>query len=118
MASLALGWIGEESMARLLEVPLARLPHAALLRAWAGTVFAFTAITYMHVILGEVVPKSIALQKAEQVALAVAGPLGFLYHPLQSGHPHHGGLVALGAALVRLEPYSRGRRAHAGRAEA
>jgi CBS domain containing-hemolysin-like protein len=75
MASLALGWIGEESMARLLEVPLARLPHSAFYAHGLATVFAFTTITYLHVILGEVVPKSIALQKAEQVALAVAGPL-------------------------------------------
>jgi CBS domain containing-hemolysin-like protein len=75
MASLALGWIGEESMARLLEVPLARLPHSALFAHALATIFAFTTITYLHVILGEVVPKSIALQKAEQVALAVAGPL-------------------------------------------
>jgi CBS domain containing-hemolysin-like protein len=75
MASLALGWIGEDSMARLLEVPLARLPHAALYAHGLATVFAFTTITYMHVILGEVVPKSIALQKTEQVALVVAGPL-------------------------------------------
>ena len=75
MASLALGWIGEESMAHLLEVPLARLPHSALFAHALATFFAFTCITYLHVILGEVVPKSIALQKAEQVALAVAGPL-------------------------------------------
>jgi CBS domain containing-hemolysin-like protein len=75
MASLALGWIGEESMARLLEVPLARLPHATLFSHALAVLLAFTAITYLHVILGEVVPKSIALQKAEQVALAVAGPL-------------------------------------------
>jgi putative hemolysin len=75
MASLALGWIGEESMARLLEVPLGRLPHAALFAHGVATCFAFITITYMHVILGEVVPKSIALQKVEQVALVVAAPL-------------------------------------------
>jgi putative hemolysin len=75
MASLALGWIGEESMAHLLEVPLARLPHAVLFAHALAAFLAFTSITYLHVILGEVVPKSIALQKAEQVALAVAGPL-------------------------------------------
>ena len=77
MASLALGWIGEESMARLLEVPLARLPHAAIFAHTLASIFAFAVITYMHVILGEVVPKSIALQNAEHVALAVAGPLDF-----------------------------------------
>jgi magnesium and cobalt exporter, CNNM family len=75
MASLALGWIGEASMARLLEVPLARLPHAALLAHALATILAFIMITYLHVILGEVVPKSVALQKVEQVALTVAAPL-------------------------------------------
>ncbi len=43
MASLALGWIGEESMARLLEVPLARLPHSALYAHALATIFAFTS---------------------------------------------------------------------------
>ena len=75
MASLALGWLGEESMVRVLLVPLARLPHAALYAHALAAVLAFSSITYLHVILGEVVPKSIALQRAEQVALAVAGPL-------------------------------------------
>lgn len=75
MASLALGWIGEEAMARLLEPPLARLPHSHLFAHGIATALAFALITYLHVILGEVVPKSIALQKVEQVALAVAAPL-------------------------------------------
>ena len=118
MASLALGWIGEESMARVLEVPLARLPHSVFYAHALATVFAFTTITYLHVILGEVVPKSIALQKAEQVALAVAGPLDVFITIFGPGDPHHGGIFALGAALVRVEPHSRRRRAHSGRAEA
>ncbi|MDR3762919.1 MAG: hemolysin family protein [Acidobacteriota bacterium] len=75
MASLALGWIGETALAHLIEVPLARLPHSVLFAHALASVVAFTAITYMHVILGEVVPKSVALQKTEQVALAVAAPL-------------------------------------------
>src|SRR5208337_2111328 len=52
MASLALGWIGEESLAHLLETPLARLPHAALFAHALATIFAFSIITYLHVILG------------------------------------------------------------------
>src|ERR1700674_3931611 len=55
MASLGLGWIGAESMARLLEVPLRRLPHSAFYAHGLATVFAFAVITYMLVILGEVV---------------------------------------------------------------
>ena len=77
LSSLALGWIGEAAMARILEPFLINLPHANLYAHAMAVVFAFTLITYMHVILGEVVPKSIALQRTERVALAVAGPMDF-----------------------------------------
>jgi magnesium and cobalt exporter, CNNM family len=85
MASLGLGWIGEESFAHLLQRPLSRLPHAPVFAHALASVLAFTMITYLVVILGEVVPKSIALQKVEQVALAVAAPLDFfitVFRPL------------------------------------
>jgi CBS domain containing-hemolysin-like protein len=75
MASLALGWIGEAAMARLLEPAFARLPHSHLFAHAVSILIAFLLITYMHVILGELVPKSIALQRTEAVALAVAGPM-------------------------------------------
>src|SRR5271167_2792229 len=75
VASLALGWIGEASMARLLEPAFVALPHSRLWAHGVAVALAFAAITYLHVILGEVVPKSIALQRTEQVALAVAGPM-------------------------------------------
>ncbi|HWR37669.1 MAG TPA: hemolysin family protein [Clostridia bacterium] len=75
IASLALGWVGESAMAHLLEPLLARLPYAAVYSHAIGITIAFALITYLHVILGEVVPKSIALQKAERVALAVAAPM-------------------------------------------
>jgi len=75
VASLALGWIGEASMARVLEPLFLPLPHSRLYAHGVAVAVAFAFITYLHVILGEVVPKSIALQRTEQVALAVAGPM-------------------------------------------
>src|SRR5208337_12179 len=75
VASLALGWIGEASMARVLEPLFLPLPHSRLYAHGIAVAVAFAFITYLHVILGEVVPKSIALQRTEQVALAVAGPM-------------------------------------------
>ena len=75
MASLALGWIGENALARVLEQPLGQLPHAAVYAHGISIAVAFGLITYFHVILGEVVPKSVSLQQAERVALAVAKPL-------------------------------------------
>jgi CBS domain containing-hemolysin-like protein len=75
MASLALGWVGEDAFARLLERGFGSLPYAPLWAHAIAIMVAFGLITYMHVILGEVVPKSLALHKAERVALAVAAPL-------------------------------------------
>ena len=75
VASLALGWVGEPAIAHLLEKPLESVPYAAVYSHIVALVIAFSIITYLHVILGEVVPKSVALQRAEQVALAVATPM-------------------------------------------
>lgn len=75
MASLGLGWVGEGAMATVLEKALVRLPHSAFWSHAVSITVAFGAISYMHVILGEVVPKSLALHKAERIALAVSAPL-------------------------------------------
>lgn len=75
VSSLALGWIGEAAMARVLEPLFVRLPHSQIYAHGFSIAFAFILITYMHVILGEIVPKSLALQRTETVALAVAGPM-------------------------------------------
>src|SRR5512146_676432 len=65
VASLALGWAGEPALARLLEPAFAAVPHSSVYAHTVAVVVAFTLITYLHVILGEVVPKTIALQRAE-----------------------------------------------------
>jgi putative hemolysin len=77
MVSLTLGWIGEPMVARLVESMefVHRVPHAAVYAHTIAIVIAFSLITYMHVILGELVPKTLALQRSEQVALAVAAPM-------------------------------------------
>ena len=73
--SLALGWLGEPVLARLFENWIGRIPHALLYSHAIAVTVAFILITSLHVILGELVPKSLALQKAERVALAVAAPM-------------------------------------------
>jgi CBS domain containing-hemolysin-like protein len=56
--------------------PLHRLPpHAVIYAHTAAVIFAFSLITYFEVLLGELVPKSLALQRTERIALAVAGPM-------------------------------------------
>jgi CBS domain containing-hemolysin-like protein len=77
MVSLTLGWIGEPMVARLVESFrfVHEVPHAAVYAHSIAIAIAFSLITYMHVILGELVPKTLALQRAEQIALAVAAPM-------------------------------------------
>ena len=69
--------MGEPALAHLIAPLFTALPppwNAAATHAAAVTV-AFLLITYLHVVLGELAPKAIALQRAEQVALLLAGPL-------------------------------------------
>lgn len=75
VASLALGWIGEPVVAPLFERPLHALPHASLFAHSAAAVLAFACITYLEIIVGELVPKALALQRPEQLALGVAPPM-------------------------------------------
>jgi len=74
MSSLGLGWLGEPAIAALIEPVLERiLPgNLALLGAHTlGVLIAFTIITALHIVLGELAPKSLALQRPEETALFV-----------------------------------------------
>jgi CBS domain containing-hemolysin-like protein len=78
IASLALGWIGEPTTAALLEpVAAAIAPQgkAAYVAHILAIVIAFAAITFLHIVLGELMPKMIALERAESLALFAARPL-------------------------------------------
>jgi CBS domain containing-hemolysin-like protein len=76
LASLALGWVGEPAFAYLIQpymTGLGRLTGAATHSLALGC--SFVVITFLHAVLGELVPKAIALQKAEPVALWAVLPL-------------------------------------------
>ncbi|MBZ5573860.1 MAG: hemolysin family protein [Acidobacteriia bacterium] len=75
IVSLTLGWVGEPLLAHMMEQVLGQVPHAGLYAHGTAIVVAFLLITCLHVILGELVPKSLALERSEQVALAVAAPM-------------------------------------------
>jgi putative hemolysin len=98
-ASLALGWIGEAAMAVLFQPLFAKVPHAAIYAHSLAVVLAFLLITYLHMLLGEIVPKSLALQSPERVALAVAAPMD-VYMRLSS--PFLRIMTASGRAVLRL----------------
>ena len=84
LCSLALGWIGEPLAASTLLGWMSMLPiapaHAQIyahIAAIAAVTLGFALITYFHVVVGELVPKSLALRRAEALAVAVAPPMLF-----------------------------------------
>ena len=80
LSSLGLGWIGEPAIASLLEPLFARIDGwSAIYTHTIAITIAFAIISLLHIVLGELVPKSIAIQKAEITALSTAGPLKAFY---------------------------------------
>lgn len=87
LASLGLGWVGEPAVAKLIDMPLFAFSEAT---GWAflasptvlhGISFAiaFSLITFLHIVFGELAPKTAALELSEKVALLVALPLQLFY---------------------------------------
>ncbi|PNG26190.1 hemolysin family protein [Methylocella silvestris] len=104
ISSLALGWIGEPALAHLIEPLVNWLPGSlATASAHAAAVaISFLIITALHIVLGELAPKSLALQRSEATALAVVRPLGFflmLLRPAISALNGLGNLVLKGFGL-------------------
>ncbi len=87
LASLGLGWVGEPAVANVLEPLLISLGDAtgltflssgAVLHTISFTI-AFSFITFLHIVFGELAPKTVALELSERVSLAIALPLQIFY---------------------------------------
>ncbi|MBZ4373474.1 hemolysin family protein [Corallococcus sp. AS-1-6] len=87
LASLGLGWLGEPAFEHLLHPVMEKvLPEAVAAKygSTAAGIIGFSIITFLHIVLGELAPKSVAIQRAEQTTLAVALPMRafyFLFYP-------------------------------------
>lgn len=104
LASLALGWFGEPSMARLVAPLFWFLPDEG---SWVAahtlaTILAFTLITFMHVILGELAPKAVALERPDAVSLWVARPLLWFSSVMR---PFISVMNSMGNGVVRMLGY-------------
>ena len=85
VTSLGLGWLGEPTFDKLLHplFELMQLPEA--LTTTISFIVAFIIVTYLHVVLGELAPKTLAIQHTEKIALIYARPLyyfGVIMKPL------------------------------------
>jgi putative hemolysin len=106
ISSLALGWIGEPALAHQIAPMLGALPGTiAVATSHAISVaVAFLIITALHIVLGELAPKSLALQRSEATALFVIRPLGVLLFLLRPAIALLNGLGNLVLKLVGLQP--------------
>jgi CBS domain containing-hemolysin-like protein len=79
LASLGLGMYGEATVAHWLEAPLEQILGLGVEVAHAiAVVIALSLMTFAHVVVGEMVPKSLALQYAERTAFGIAGAMSFM----------------------------------------
>jgi CBS domain containing-hemolysin-like protein len=113
LASLGLGWIGEPAFAWLIEPLVMRIPGAspALLHSISLTA-AFAVITVLHIVLGELAPKSLAIRKPEASTLVISLPLFVFY---KAAFPVIWVLNHAANALLRLfgvQPVSESEAAH------
>jgi CBS domain containing-hemolysin-like protein len=80
LASLALGWIGEQFLARMLQPAFALVNvHSHAVVSTVSITLAFIGITFLHIVFGELAPKYIAIGSPLSSALALARPLGGFY---------------------------------------
>jgi CBS domain containing-hemolysin-like protein len=115
LASLALGWIGEATLASLIDRLLNAMgvvasPGAS--HATASVIVAFAVITFLHIVLGELAPKSIALLYPEDTSRWVARPLRWFSRIM---HPFVVSLNGAAGAMLRLfniEPVGEESRVH------
>jgi Mg2+/Co2+ transporter CorB len=113
LASLGLGWIGEPAFAHLIEPLFAGLGTWSTVAAHSVSLtVAFLLITFLHVVFGELAPKSIAIQRAEGTVLWVAWPMHLFYRLSYPAIWALNGIANLALRGVGVRPVSGQERAH------
>jgi len=79
LTALGLGWIGEPTVASLVKPLLSSLGLGNQVIGVTSFLIGFSIISFLHVVVGELAPKTLAIQRAEGVALFVSGPLIWFY---------------------------------------
>ncbi|RKQ15071.1 hemolysin family protein [Oceanobacillus bengalensis] len=79
VTALGIGWLGESTVARLLHPVFDALHLSDTFTSVLSFIIAFSFITFLHVVVGELAPKTIAIQQAELVTLYLAKPLILFY---------------------------------------
>ncbi|WP_408958387.1 hemolysin family protein [Natrinema sp. 74] len=111
IASLGLGWVGEPAVASLLEPALGSvLPEGSI--HIVSVAVGFGVITFLHVVFGELAPKTLAIAEAERIALLVAAPMKGFYYVFIPGIIVFNGTANFFTRLVGVEPASERDESH------
>ena len=105
LASLCLGWAGAPAVASLIEPILGPLLPASLLHLVSFAI-GFTFITFLHVVFGELAPKTIAIARAERLSLLVAPPMKLCYYLFYPGLVVFNGTANAFTSLIGIPPAS------------
>ncbi|NUB91858.1 HlyC/CorC family transporter [Haloterrigena sp. SYSU A558-1] len=105
IASLGLGWLGEPAVAALLEPVLAPVLPESLLHLVSFAI-GFSFITFLHVVFGELAPKTISIAQAERVALLVSPLMKFFYYIFVPGIVVFNGTANAFTRLIGIPPAS------------
>lgn len=79
ITALGLGWLGEPTVEHLLHPVFEKMNFSPYVSNILSFGIAFAAITFLHVVIGELAPKTVAIQKAEAITLLTARPLVLFY---------------------------------------
>ncbi|QLG47954.1 hemolysin family protein [Natrinema halophilum] len=111
IASLGLGWVGEPAIAALLDPVLGPvLPAGSIHLVSIG--IGFSVITFLHVVFGELAPKTLAIADAERIALLVAAPMKVFYYVFIPGIIVFNGTANFFTRLIGVEPASERDESH------
>ena len=112
LASLGLGWVGEPFVAKLILPVTTMLGIDEALAHTLALVLGFAIITALHIVMGELVPKTMAIQSVEKIVLTVALPMLLferLFHPFVWVLNH---VANFTAARLGFQPSSEAEEAH------
>lgn len=112
LTALGLGWLGESTIEALLEPIFAKLAISEAVTGIISVVLAFSAITFLHVVVGELAPKTLAIQKAEAITLRFAKPLMIFYKLMYPFIKALNGSARFITGIFGLKPVSEHELAH------
>ncbi|WP_409345257.1 hemolysin family protein [Paenibacillus sp. MBLB4367] len=114
LASLGLGWVGEPAISKLIVEPVFASfgwEHAAFSEP-VSFLIAFSIITFMHIVLGELAPKSLAIQKPDSTSLWLSQPLLYFYKVFKPAIWVLNGTANRLLRLIGIQPASEHEAAH------